>query len=683
MRLGNLPIASTKTTLKTGLVGWWLMDKIVGGKVQDLSGNGHDATVVGDVEDGHRGLHGGSLYFPGTNDRLVVAHTAKLAITGSITISYWVNIDKGETGDQMVLSKSAGFEPGGYQSYMNGGLEGYGMRFGRGNDLPDPDDSSERRNCDLLNHTGVWANYSVSCTSVGDVHTLRFFINGVFSNEDVFTEPVIDRGNDLWIGESPGGSRDFNGHLADLRIWNRALTDTEMEIVYNDINYNIRPALKLKLNDVDETNRLLDNAYRSSEVLINSTEPEDMVGHPGIFGNDLCFKFDNNDDFLSIIPSTTIFDCLLGDFTFLGWFNTTAGSVTNEVLIAQAKDDGDITPAPISIEVNTNDVLTMRFGDGIDSTTSTGTSLVTRGRWEHIAVVVSGTSVYFYINTVLDASGAITNTKTRAFGEQELRIGIRQLARDFGGFMDHLELHPSAWSQDSIQEDYNETDSLGSYGDLECWYKLNEESGTVAEDYSKNHNNLNISSGVTINQPGQIYKSYEMDGSVNSVVQATGLSGLPAIGTGDYTISLWMKINGTPADSTQSLLAFGGFSNGLVLRYIVSGEGTTGYFSMSENTRGENSPSRAGLNDNVWHHVCVIRYNGLISYHIDNVLEGTDESDDGSGDTNDITVAPTLIELGRNGAGNQELDGWIDDVRFYSKALTNYQIQQLSEMSEP
>jgi hypothetical protein len=63
-----------------GLVGWWPMDDITGGKTQDFSGNNYDGTVGGTTKG--EGQVDGALNFDGEDDYVSILEFLTLSLFG-------------------------------------------------------------------------------------------------------------------------------------------------------------------------------------------------------------------------------------------------------------------------------------------------------------------------------------------------------------------------------------------------------------------------------------------------------------------------------------------------------------------------------------------------------------------------------------------------------------------------
>ena len=154
--------------------------------------------------------------------------------------------------------------------------------------------------------------------------------------------------------------------------------------------------------------------------------------------------------------------------------------------------------------------------------------------------------------------------------------------------------------------------------------------------------------------------------------QFDGSSGhvtIPRSITDDFTIALWVKTTdnaGWPGAQwwagkglVDGEIGGGGadFGTALVDGKFVLGVGSTG---------GDTTvASSVNINDGAWHHVVATRANasGAMKVYVDGVLRGT-----GTGPTGSRTW-PTTLRIGSLQTGSNFLNGTLDDVRLYDRAL--------------
>ena len=235
-------------------VGCWLFSEGTGTTTADGSANGNTGTLVNNdgtmwVAD-RFGNPGKALHFNGTDNiatsqYVKVPNSASLDITDDITIAAWVKPEREATQDLVKKATNGGI--GGYElalSTLTGNCITPAEKpcaFGRINQVPSGDDYR----VDTLHQydeLDPWTFY-VFTTTAAD-HTIRMYKNGTISTStDVTTIPSIVS-NSLFLGigaqlagivDPPTASRWFKGSLDDIRIYNRALSASEIASLYNNV----------------------------------------------------------------------------------------------------------------------------------------------------------------------------------------------------------------------------------------------------------------------------------------------------------------------------------------------------------------------------------------------------------------------------------------------------------------
>lgn len=193
------------------------------------------------------------------------------------------------------------------------------------------------------------------------------------------------------------------------------------------------------------------------------------------------------------------------------------------------------------------------------------------------------------------------------------------------------------------------------------WWKLDETSGTTCEDSSGNDNDGTIS-GATINQAGHIDKCYSFDGSNDRVTITKATS----IGTGDYSISCWLKT--TSASQYRCFFCIGEYDPGF---YLYRGDQICVY---DESRRVSND--NLDTDDGTWHHIAIVREgtgSGELKFYLDGDAVGTATH-------SDSVPNASYLYIGATSYDDEVFNGQIDDVRFYTRALTSTEVEALAAM---
>ena len=163
---------------------------------------------------------------------------------------------------------------------------------------------------------------------------------------------------------------------------------------------------------------------------------------------------------------------------------------------------------------------------------------VPQNTWTHVAITLSGGRLTFYINGIASGSGSIAFLQDTG----EMNIGRQQPSackcNHFNGTMDELRIWNVARTQIEIQNNmYNSVSSNGA--GLVAYYKFDEDSGTTILDATSNGNN-----GTLINNPTrQTPSTSPLNASLSVVWSPDGatIEKILASNTGTYTASVTDK----------------------------------------------------------------------------------------------------------------------------------------------
>jgi len=201
-----------------GLVGYWSFDEGSGTIAYDRSGNNNNGTLINGPtwQDESNCKKGKCLSFDGVND--YVSYGSNKIPTGDApkTISTWVKTST--SGPQVVVGFgntvsnqefSLGFEIGGDSRGIWLDYLGSGCMSG------------------IFGTSGEWANIAVTYES----SNVALYLNGKLIKTCV---KYLSTGNSYrTIGTRIGNSWWLNGSVDEVRIYNRALSDAEIQAIYN------------------------------------------------------------------------------------------------------------------------------------------------------------------------------------------------------------------------------------------------------------------------------------------------------------------------------------------------------------------------------------------------------------------------------------------------------------------
>lgn len=218
-----------------GLIGWWPFS----GNANDSSGNNNNGTVMGATLTTDRFGNTNSAYqFDGSSSYITIPNSSSLQSPGyRLSMTAWVNL----AGYSLVGQP---FNP--ILSKNNDGANAYMYRFtvnfvGLGFYA-----SVNNWN----NNTGGFGDTLINSewyllTAVLDSNISYFYLNDSLIGTQVFATNITTDNYPLEIGrDMPGITEIFNGKIDDVGIWNRALTQQEINNLYNgcQISVNTQPA---------------------------------------------------------------------------------------------------------------------------------------------------------------------------------------------------------------------------------------------------------------------------------------------------------------------------------------------------------------------------------------------------------------------------------------------------------
>jgi glucose/arabinose dehydrogenase len=196
-----------------GQVAAYSFDEGGGTSVADASGSGNGGSI-GTAAWSTAGKYGNALSFNGSSARVTVPDSSSLRLSAGMTLEAWVFpttvnaawrdvIYKGNDDYYLEATSSNGRPVGGGTFGGNNG-EAYGT-------------------ANLAANT--WTHLAVSY----DGTTLRFFVNGTQVSSNARSGAIATSSGALSIGGDALYGQYFSGRIDDVRIYNRALTQTQIQ----------------------------------------------------------------------------------------------------------------------------------------------------------------------------------------------------------------------------------------------------------------------------------------------------------------------------------------------------------------------------------------------------------------------------------------------------------------------
>jgi len=201
------------TTLEEGLLGWWPFN----GNATDASSNSNDGTVNGAVlTTGQNGQNNSAYSFNGSSDYIELPGTWGGPGFSDISVSAWYYVNS-DTGTYAAIVEPTTTEFVHMHLYSSG----------TGTVYTDTSNASPANAPQTP--VGVWHHLVISSKSG---QTVSYLDGAQLGSIDTTSFGYVASTSTLQIGRGYSSGRYFNGILDDIRIYDRALTATDVSALY-------------------------------------------------------------------------------------------------------------------------------------------------------------------------------------------------------------------------------------------------------------------------------------------------------------------------------------------------------------------------------------------------------------------------------------------------------------------
>lgn len=205
--------AAAASAVTEGLVANWDFDEGGGDAARDIAGNGHDGELVGNV-DWMEGRFNGALEFDEPLEYVAVPDHPDLNLTDAATYMIHFKPMDSLASRRLMVKNDSVFVI---------------FDFGNATSIDF-----------LVKPTNFFAESATTEWTIGswyhfagtfDGSTLRVYVDGKLDGEAPNGQPIATSDKELWIGADDFGrpSDSFPGAVDDARIYNRALTEREIQ----------------------------------------------------------------------------------------------------------------------------------------------------------------------------------------------------------------------------------------------------------------------------------------------------------------------------------------------------------------------------------------------------------------------------------------------------------------------
>ena len=387
-------------------------------------------------------------------------------------------------------------------------------------------------------------------------------------------------------------------------------------------------------------------------------------------------KFNNTNSYIEL-PSTIDDPMRSGSaFTVSLWYKH--ATQTNSYGGAIMKLLNDIYNL---IDVETNGTIRARVLSSSSVTSEVTSSALTVGDWYHIVWTgntASGVSLYINNSLVGNTTWDGTFLTYTNSNYKYNRLGYQnQSVASLVGEIDQVRFFNRLITSAEVSTLYNEsnetTDTLQILGDSSCYaaYTLNNNVNDLSGNYNATSSNLvytninGIPSNVDFGVGGKSLYGARFNGS-NSYITVPTLSGFTNY---NFTMSFWFNSTSTAAQY------FMDFRNPIYMEFgydVGSGAYNNTYSFIIYTGSQYALHSSANLRDGNWHHIAVT-YDGVtLKMYIDNATPITSTPND-----NTQFSHSSGNKIGASATGTAVMNGSIDQVRIFNRALNSTEISKL------
>lgn len=209
-----------------GLIAWYPFN----GNANDESGNGNNGTVNGATLTRDRfGIANNAYSFDGLNDFIFIPSSNSLDINSDLTISAWVKFSSVNDSGIILWRGDDANSQNPYFLFKDNNTIGFRRDIDDGNTIVNA--IAPYTTIDTVNYIFIVGRYQSSSG------LMEIIINDSMISGELATYPITYSTSSMWnmIGSVDLGTQYFfNGKIDDIRIYNRALTQTEITALYNE-----------------------------------------------------------------------------------------------------------------------------------------------------------------------------------------------------------------------------------------------------------------------------------------------------------------------------------------------------------------------------------------------------------------------------------------------------------------
>ena len=553
---------------------------------------------------------------------------------------------------------------------------------------------------------GNWYHVVFVANAPGYENKVNVYGNGQESTTG--WSEIPDGGGTRLLIKHFGGTvgRFFNGSIDDVRIYNQALTATEISDLYGTggdrqgyvtSNYPNKslvrkysalvsidpptgeergpgPVAYWKFDEgfgqtANDSTINANNGTLGATSGAESSDPTWQTEDMCVTGK--CLKFDGVDDYVDAGNDASL--NITEAITVGAWVKSLNPGNYDQV-IAKANASGSIDVQGYRL-YKSGDNLFFNLGNGVGTGKLVSIGNIFDGNWHYVVGTWDGTTMRTYLNGNYIGQTTYSGIPTNAVN---LNIGRGSDGSNrFNGSIDSVKIYPYARTAAQIKADYASrgtasgvsavilSDSEGSRlsDGLVGYWKMDEASwdGTADEvvDASGAGND-----GVAVGAGGIPTTGVGKFGSGGVFDGVDDYVNVPSLLTSNFTISFWAK---TASSSSQDPIDTGFTSHVFARSYINANSKKIQFYGFYGGTISVVSSSAGTFPLNTWTHVIFQNDNYTQRIYLNGVLDGEEVHTGNTGTSGMLYI----------GGQSSWWNGSIDEVRIYNRALSPGEVRDL------
>jgi len=619
------------------LCGYWKIN----GNANDYSGNGNNGTWVGDESYVKNQFGKQAGEFDGVGDLINVGPVnPSTTLTSELSLSAWVRTTSAT--QQAIIA----VHPNGNHK-IEFKVQNNKARIHIFNGVDDIYAESSK-----IVNDGNW--HHITGTIDFDSQ-LNIYVDGIYNGTTTSNQAITEISAADWkIGSNDGTDKFFDGGISEVRIYNIALTDSEIKELYKQTYPEMKATSQpiSQKEPYDNGNLVSAWGFNNQLGFKDSVGSNDGTNNGAILTKDGGFELNGSSEGI-IIQEAGNADLIGGasGSTIVGWYNFSGSS---DGIIYEDAFNGDLSRSRLTILSDGKIELKARSNAGESFDSFITSTAVSKNAWHHVAGVTDlvGDIMKIYVDGVNVSTTGTFDLEDDVFdtdSSMNTYLGTKSSAAEyFAGGIKEVQIHDAVLTADEVKSIYQQgvpDDSL----------KLHVLDG--AEDLSKNDNQLT-------NIGTKIGKEMDFNGTSDYIDTEKTMTEIGWKTDEPLSISAWVKSAG---DTGTHQYIIDNFNYGWLF-YIV---GTSGKINITNYPSSGNysiNSSDDSVLDGRWHHIFATMFpnnNTPILY-----LDGVEQTNPQSlGNVTQIGDTDKDIMIGRRSStADRWFNGSIKNLNVYKEA---------------